>query len=434
MASAPNGGRAKGADISFLVPTRSELTDGPLKTKPFNRAKSHHLATAKPPSRAWLVAQARFWRFLMAIGMDLHGLQWPRARRHSFVKHFPAGPVGSGSISLYFYVPPDYCKKTRAGHRYPLVVNFHGGGFVTGTPTDDKYWATCVLQNVDCVIVSVGYRLAPEHPFPVPLDDCVDALLYLASNAAELGIDPSRTALSGFSAGANLAFATPLRLKYHTQMLGTEGPPTDEEDASRWPTTQRLLSGGHDLKFVAIVAWYPILNFTESRACKTRRSVRPSKVLSRFFTDLFDHSYLPAPDLKENAASSYASPGLASADWLIHALPDQIHLYLCEYDMLLYEGQRFSERLESIGKTVETRIIPGVPHGWDKSVNPFRDQGAINALYAQACAFMMECFGQNPSQVHQKYTLEPCKSGANKPALAKTQIPRKLSAKTNMPL
>jgi acetyl esterase/lipase len=426
---APGG---KQPQLHFLEPVRSGSSISTRSFTPRPRSASHHLATVKPPSRKWLLLQARTWRFLMGIGMHLHDLNNPKPPKPAFVQHIPTLPPGSKPVSLYFYTPPDYYPRISTGHKYPVVVNFHGGGFVLGTALDDRYWAASLLQNVDCVVVSVGYRLAPEHTFPTAVDDSVDALLYLSSKAEDLGLDISRIALSGFYAGANLAFTVPLRLKYHTRKI--LGSPKDEEDTSRWPTASDLLSSYKDIEIVSIVAWYPLLDWTESRASKKRHSVKPEKALPRFFTDLFDHSYLPCPDMEGNHASPYASPALAPDEVLKHGISNDVQMFLCEYDMLLHEGQLFSERLENLNKNVETKTIPGVPHGFDKSPSPFRDKKAINALYAQACAGLCETFGQDSSAVHRAYSLAQQSLIHSGTSLSEVQKPRKHSVAQNVPL
>ena len=422
----------KQPEIHFLEPVRSHSSKSTQSFTPRPRSNSHHLATLKPPSRKWLHVQAHTWRFLMGIGMHIHDLNNPKPPKPAFVQHIPTLPRRSKPVSLHFYTPPSYHRRIATGHRYPVVVNFHGGGFVLGTALDDRYWAASVLKNVDCVVVSVGYRLAPEHPFPTAVDDSVDALLHLSSNAEELGLDINRIALSGFSAGANLAFTVPLRLKFHTRRLAES--PNNEEDESHSPITSDLLSTYKDIEIVSIVAWYPLLDWTESRASKKRHSVKPEKALPKFFTDLFDHSYLPCPDMKGDHASPYASPALAHDDMLKHGIPKDVQMFLCEYDMLLHEGQLFSERLEKLDKNIETKLIPMVPHGFDKSPSPFRDTVAINALYAQACAGLCETFGQDPSHIHRSYTLAQPSSAHSGTSLSAAQRPRKFSVKQNVPL
>jgi len=91
------------------------------------------------------------------------------------------------------------------GRALPAVLNFHGGGWVSGDVRQSEWWASSVAAQADVVVVSVEYRLAPEHPFPGPPEDCYDATLWVAEHADDLGVDPSRLAVMGDSAGGNLA-------------------------------------------------------------------------------------------------------------------------------------------------------------------------------------------------------------------------------------
>ncbi|KPI45194.1 AB hydrolase superfamily protein [Cyphellophora attinorum] len=441
-------------------------------------------------------------------------------------------------VDLYFYLPPKYYYTLRSDphHRFPCVVNFHGGGFSLGDPRDDRYWARVVLEQTDAVFVSVGYRRAPEHPFPTAVDDSADALLYLSDHAEDLHIDPTKLALTGFSAGANLVFSVPLRLAYHRRIKATvsqvpfipsfapnynleqlgvqqidsgtsnrnlsvnhfnndsnnhlsafdshdqhppfhspfdtpspsvsrvttrhddgDSSPTDHDDyqyddhnppdehnrhhthqshseddehvppdtplhppptisydfaetpslkrphhPGRSTTSLMLMrtNTGHPLRITSIIAWYPLLDWTVSRASKKRNSLNPPKCLPKTFTDLFDHAYLPPPDPAGAHASPYASPGLAPDHMLTEALPPDIQLWLCEWDMLLKEGQTFSQRLKSLGKNVDSKLVPRVPHGFDKSPNPFRDQAAIDALYEKAAKGLAQVFSNEYGGLH----------------------------------
>jgi acetyl esterase/lipase len=93
------------------------------------------------------------------------------------------------------------------------VVWLHGGGFVMGNLDTEHPWATRIAESSGAVVISVAYRLAPEHPFPAPLDDAYAVLTWTAEHAAELGIDPARIAVGGHSAGAGLAAAVALRAR-----------------------------------------------------------------------------------------------------------------------------------------------------------------------------------------------------------------------------
>lgn len=241
------------------------------------------------------------------------------------------------------------------------------------------------------MVVSVGYRRAPEAPFPAAVDDGVDTLLYLSRHAPELGLDVSRVVLSGFSAGGNLTVTVPLRLR---ERLVREVYPYPASTASLnsvnpADSTAHLVDTSGDLNIVGIFSWYPILDFEESRDHRREKSIFPSKTLPAFFTNLFDDSYLP--DL-ESRRSPYASPVRAPSAILADALPQDIFLYICEWDMLLREGQHFVLRLQEVGKRVRAMMIEKACHAWDKSPNPFRDQYKVDVLYQDACADMRAIF------------------------------------------
>jgi len=93
-----------------------------------------------------------------------------------------------GSIELLFYTPLPYrnASSNKSGSvsaasnpKYPLLINFHGGGFTIGHAGDDARWATAVISRRNAVVVSVNYRLAPKYPFPIGIEDCVSAVLWL---------------------------------------------------------------------------------------------------------------------------------------------------------------------------------------------------------------------------------------------------------------
>ena len=318
--------------------------------------------------------QAAWWRFLAKIGTYIHDWPAPKPAIPQFTRQIATTDVstsGQGTIELKFYAPDDY--RTRMeGQRFPVIVNFHGGGFTLGTATDDGRWASAVLEQVQAVFVSVEYRLAPQHAFPTAIEDGVEALLYLANNAEAFGIDTTRTVLSGFSAGGNMTFTVPLRLQAHLDSIDIKAVSQD------FPG----LSPANIPRIVAIVAWYPIVDYGIPRAEKRAASVRPEKCLPPLFTDLFDESYLPNPEDKD---SPFVSPAMASDDMLNEALPSTIAFYLCEWDMLLGEGKKFAERLEKLGKTVHVTVINEVQHGFDK-IPAIRLDPKIRSHYLEACA------------------------------------------------
>ncbi|KOS21475.1 Arylacetamide deacetylase [Escovopsis weberi] len=223
------------------------------------------------------------------------------------------------------------------------VICLHGGGWILGQGTDCSRWAGAVMGALDAVVFSINYRLAPYHPFPVPIEDTVDAILQIAKRACQFGIDPDHMILSGFSAGASTAL-------------------------SSWIILQDPGSFGYKLPFPApqirgLVLFYPVLDWTISRPEKRKSCSRPDLTLSKALTDLIDACYIYPCIARKERTDIRLSPGLMPGD-LIQQLPP-IHLCLCEYDMLLAEGQRFAARLEAQGKAHSLRVVMGEKHGWD---------------------------------------------------------------------
>jgi acetyl esterase len=130
-------------------------------------------------------------------------LAWPVVgRAHSGVRieKGTATAADGSPLALRIYRP-----KNAGSKPLPVVVNFHGGGWVSGDLKHSEWWASSLAVRTRVVAISVGYRLAPEHPFPGPVEDCYDATVWIAEHAAELGVDASRLAVMGDSAGGNLA-------------------------------------------------------------------------------------------------------------------------------------------------------------------------------------------------------------------------------------
>jgi acetyl esterase len=119
-----------------------------------------------------------------------------REQLHSVEDRTIPGPAGE--IPVRVYTPS-------AEPDLPLLVYFHGGGWVIGSLDMEDVAHRSIANQTGCVIVSVDYRLAPEDPFPASIDDCYAATVWAAEHAAELGADPSRVAVGGWSAGGNLA-------------------------------------------------------------------------------------------------------------------------------------------------------------------------------------------------------------------------------------
>ncbi len=131
-------------------------------------------------------------------------LAGPERPMHSVVNRTVPGPAGQ--IPVRIYTPT-------AGRALPGLIYFHGGGFILGTLHSSDRPCRDLAHLSGRVVVSVDYRLAPEHPFPAAVDDACAATKYVLEHAGEFGIDDSQIAIGGESAGANLATVTALKLR-----------------------------------------------------------------------------------------------------------------------------------------------------------------------------------------------------------------------------
>jgi acetyl esterase len=227
-----------------------------------------------------------------------------------------AGAPGSLLVRLY----------TPSGARnLPLIVFFHGGGFVMCTL--DTYDDFCkLLANYSgCAVASVEYRLAPENPFPGPLEDCYAALKGLAAQGERLGIDPTRLAVAGDSAGGNLATATALLARDR---------------------------GGPALRYQALI--YPCVD----PACDSAsaRALATGYLLRRDTMQWFWSHYLKSAADRVNPL---ATPLRAD----LKGLP-AVTLITGEFDPLRDEGESYADRLRAAGVEVTGRRYLGMIHGF----------------------------------------------------------------------
>ncbi|MEU7038392.1 alpha/beta hydrolase [Streptomyces sp. NPDC046237] len=219
---------------------------------------------------------------------------------------------------------PDVPVRVYRPHRAQgAIVWLHGGGGVFGDLETEHPWAARIADFSGAVVISVGYRLAPEHRFPAALDDAYAVLTWTAEHAAEFGMDPARIAVGGHSAGANLAAAVALRAR------DEQGPPI---------RFQLLNQPGLDDRQKT----WSARNFTDT-PWMTRDQIAAS----------WRHYLGSTP------ASQYAAPSHA-AD--LSGLPPA-YISTAEFDPNRDEGIEYALRLMRAGVSVELHQWPGTFHG-----------------------------------------------------------------------
>lgn len=310
-------------------------------------------------SRWYLNARAQVIRYAANVGFRIANRTEPTApapTREVYLDSTISMHKGREKIKVEVWEPPKVSTGGRAA-----VINFHGGGWILGQGTDDARWAAGLMTDLDAVVFTVNYRLAPSHPFPTPVEDCMDAICQIAERADEFGIDPCKIILSGFSAGATNTLASWLCL-HDPDRFGYTLP-------SKPP------------KMAGLVMFYPVLDWTITRPMKRQTCARPDLTLPKGLTDLIDASYVYPPMPREKRTDPRLSPGLMP-DSLLKDIPP-VHLVVCEYDMLLAEGQAFARRLSQLDKPFTFRLVEGEQHGWD-CPPPMAPKESVHVEYGEA--------------------------------------------------
>jgi acetyl esterase len=232
-----------------------------------------------------------------------------------------------------------------------LVVYFHGGGFCIGSIGLMDNVAREITHHSGAVVISVEYRLAPEHPFPAGLDDCEALTRWALEHAADFGVPPVRVAVAGESAGGNLSAAVALRLR------GAGGTPL---------AGQVLLYPGVD---------------ADSKEHASRQEFE-GIVLTSASMDNYWSRYSAGRDLSRDP---YAAP--LRAESLAGLPPALVVLGGC--DLLRDEGRAYAGRLRDEGVAVEEVCYPGQPHGFLNFALP-----AAAPAFERVGTWLRRCFGE----------------------------------------
>ena len=235
-------------------------------------------------------------------------------------RKLPGAP--GGDLSVRVYTP------MAAGRsQLPLLVYLHGGGFITGSPDYTDGVTRTLALGIPAVVVSVDYRLAPEHPFPAAPDDCEFAVNWCFEHAAELGARPEALTLAGDSAGGNLAAVV----------------------------AQRDLAAGRRRIGLQVLI-YPCLDAARTDRESYRAFGRGYGLTTLDVLDFWGHYAPPDMDRKDSGLSPLYAPSLAG-------LPPAV-VVTAGFDVLRDEGVEYAQALTAAGVAVRAIHEPALPHGY----------------------------------------------------------------------
>jgi acetyl esterase/lipase len=263
------------------------------------------------------------------------------------------GPNGAPDVPIYVI-------GANPAERRPAILHMHGGGFIVGDAAEYLPVLQAQALAIGCVIVSVDYRLAPETPFPGPLEDGYAALKWLYTHCRELGVDPTRIAVQGESAGGGLAAMLAIAAR----------------DRAEVPVLFQCLT-------------YPMLD---------DRTGSTHGVLNHIGTFCWTAKY------NRMGWSALLQQPAGSPDVPAGSVPSRVDnlvglpaafIWVGSIDLFIEENLEYASRLAKAGVPVELHVLPGVYHGFDGAV-PGADvtqayRMAVISAFAQA-------FGTQPHQ------------------------------------
>jgi acetyl esterase/lipase len=248
-------------------------------------------------------------------------LQRPLSDRVQRTDHRVPGPAGAPEVGVRVHRPAGMTDAL------PCVYSMHGGGYVMGSHlgNDSRFDAWC--PELGCVGVAVDYRLAPETPFPGPLEDCYSGLKWVHEHAAELGVDPTRIGVMGGSAGGGLAAALALLAR----------------DRAEIPLAFQLLN-------------YPMLD---------DRQITPSSQVDTPIWSPHNNRFAWTAYLGEAYGGDDISPYAAAARASDLAGLPPAFVIVGDLDCLLDEDVDYARRLIAAGVPTDLHVLAGAPHAFD---------------------------------------------------------------------
>ena len=261
---------------------------------------------------------------------------------------FAPGRTGDPDVRVRVYRPDDLRGKA------PALLWIHGGGYVMGDIDQDDRLMKQIAKRIGCVAASVDYRLAPEHPFPAPVEDCYSGLKWLFANAGGLGVDPARIAIGGASGGGGLCAGLALMTRDRGEVK---------------PVFQLLI--------------YPMID--DRNVTPASHAITDPRVWNRESNRLGWKAYL-GRDGGGAEVSPYAAASRATE---LTNLPPA-YIPVGALDLFIDENIEYAQRLIQAGVPTELHVYPGAFHGFDlfapsakvsKQFKADRDEALKRALH-----------------------------------------------------
>lgn len=311
------------------------------------RAMVEKLPTDRPLNLNEIpAARAKMNKMVTAMLADLPAVDGVASQ-----DQFAPGREGDPAVRVRVYRPDHQPAKL------PALLWIHGGGYVMGDIEQDDRLMKQLAKRIGLVAVSVDYRLAPEHPFPAPVEDCYAALKWLFAHAGQLGVEPSRIAIGGASGGGGLAAGLALLVR----------------DRGEVPVAFQLLI-------------YPMID--DRNVTPASYAITDPRMWNRESNRLGWRAYLGrdggGADVSPYAAASRATD--------LRDLPPA-YIPVGALDLFVDENIEYAQRLIQAGVPTELHVYPGAFHGFDlfaphakvsKQFKADRDSALMRALHGAA--------------------------------------------------
>lgn len=302
--------------------------------------KAHELLD--PDFESFLTPGAQVWTLatLPGIRERVHATFQPR--EHARCESLWIKAHDGEDLRLCLYRPaaaPD--------GNFAVILYIHGGGFVLGCPEMADDYLADLAAELQAIIVAVDYRLAPEHPFPIPLEDCYTALAWVFAHRQSLNIDADKVILMGHSAGAGLAAALAIVAR----------------DRGEYPIASQVLV-------------YPMLDYRSGSAASPHQNSTTGVIGWPAQANQFCWECLRANQALDDLQIGWFSPALQND---LSDLPPTF-LAVGALDLFLEEDIAFALRLSRAGVAVELHVYPGAPHMFDQCPGGVTEQSALDIV------------------------------------------------------